>query len=499
MDRHLLALSAISNPVEAPFELWHPALLLDRLWSLSHLPLFAGTMHPVAHVHMGWVTAVLAAGAVLGMRGGPASRRRLVLVLALTSLFVVLVSMGTNAVAGTTYETARSFGGAGAGIAALTFLFGALAAVALWALRRHGASAGVLAAAVGAYALVGSPWLLISRIPPYDGMRNVLWFVTVNLPLLLALLAALFIEKIEAVEATAARSLAAVAVLASLDLSGYLLLPPGFSPTTRELYESLGRVLRADPDSFRIAWTPFTLSHAEEAYADRLLRERDSGSWIIWSATRGGAAAITRGDAYMTKARRLLRRGGDAASAAGERALHHYADCDVKYFLITREAASFRPLFGHGLTPVLQAGGLVVARNDSWVRGGGSGSGIRGIEIRRPDEVTIDGTFAGSGTLLVSESYHPYWAGELDGRPVEVTRVKDSFLGIRAATDGAHRFVLRYRTPWYYPASAALSFLSLLAVLAGWAALVAFPSGRAQGDPGAPAPARRRWITRDRG
>ncbi len=499
MDRHQLALSAISNPGEAPFELWHPALLLDRLWSLSRLPLFAGAMHPVAHVHVGWVTAVLAAGAVLGKRSEAPSRRRLVVVLALAALLVVLLSMGTNAVAATTFESARLLGGPGAGSAALVLLFGALATAAGLAFRRRGIAPGLVTAAVGAYALVGSPWLLISRIPPFDGMRNVLWFLTVNLPLLLALLAALFVEEIEAVEATAARSLAAVAVLASLDLSGYLLLPPGFSPTTRELYESLGRVLRADPDSFRIAWTPLTLSHAEEAYADRLLRVRDSGNWIIWSATRGGAAAITRGDAYMKEARRLLRRGGDAASAAGERALRHYADCDVKYFLITREAASFRPLFGRGLTPVLQAGSIVVARNDFWARGGGSGRGIRVPEIRRPDEETIEGTFAGSGTLLVSESYHPYWAGELDGRPVAVARVKDSFLGIRAATDGAHRFVLRYRTPWYYPATAAVSFLSLLAVLAGWAALVLLRPGHAQGDPGAPGSTRRRWITKDRG
>ena len=53
--------------------------------------------------------------------------------------------------------------------------------------------------------------------------------------------------------------------------------------------------------------------------------------------------------------------------------------------------------------------------------GGGSGQGIRGLEIRRSDGETIDGSFTGSGTLLVSESYHPYWTGELDGRPVAVT------------------------------------------------------------------------------
>lgn len=499
VDRHQLAIFSTSNPGEAPFELWHPVLILDRLWSLARLPLFAGTMHPVAHVHVGWVSAVLAAGAVLGSRRETAPRRRLVLVLALTSVFVVLISMGTNAVASSTYETARSVGGTWAGAAALIGLFGAFAAVAGRVFRLHGAVAGLVTTAVVAYVLVGSPWLLISRIPPYDGMRSVLWFLTVNLPVLLALLAALFLEKVEAVEAGAVRSLTAVALLAWLDLSGYLLLPPGFSPATRELYQSLGRVLQADPDSFRIAWTPFALSHAEEAYADRLLRQRDSGSWLIWCATRWAAPAITKGDAYMQEARRLLRRGGDAADAAAERALRHYAACDVKYFLITRARTSFQPLFGHGLTPVLEAGPLLMARNDFWAGGGGSGPGIRRLEIRRPDEETIDGTFEGSGALLVSESYHPYWTGELDGRPVQVTRVRDSFLGIRAATEGTHRLILRYRTPWYYPASTALSLLSLLALLAGWAALAARRPGRGQGASGAPASPRRRWIKRDRG
>ena len=487
VDRHQLALSATANPNEAPFELWHPALLLDRLWSLARLPPFAGTMHAVAHVHVGWVSAVLAAGAVLGRRRDAPPRRRLVLLLALTSVFVVLISMGTNTVASSTYEAARSVGGTGAGAAALTSLFGALAVLAARAFRRHGAVAGLLTAAVGAYLLVGRPWLLISRIPPYDGMRSVLWFLTVNLPVLLALLAALFLEKVEAVEVSAVRSFIAVALLASLDLSGYLFLPPAFSPATRELYQSLGRVLRADSDTFRIAWTPFVLSHAEEAYADRLLRQRDSGSWIIWCATRWAVPAITKGDAYMREARRLLRRGGKAADAAAERALRHYAACDVKYFLVTHARSSFQPLFGHGLTPVLEAGPLLVARNDFWAKGGGSGPGISRLEIRRPDEETIDGTFEGSGTLLVSESYHPYWTGELDGRPVEVTRVRDSFLGIRAATDGTHRLILRYRTPWYYPASAALSLLSIMAVLMGWAALAARRSGRGQGASEPPA------------
>lgn len=495
VDRHQLAIFSTSNPGEAPFELWHPALLLDRLWSLARLPFFAGTMHPVAHVHVGWVSAVLAAGAVLGSRRETGSRRRLVLALALTSVFVVLISMGTNAVASSTYEAARSVGGTGAGAAALIGLVGAFAAVAGLVFRRHGAVAGLATAAAGAYVLVGSPWLLISRIPPYDGMRNVLWFLTVNLPVLLALLSALLLEKVEAVRAGAVRTLAAVALLAWLDLSGYLLLPPGFSPATRELYQSLGRVLRADPDSFRIAWTPFVLSHAEEAYADRLLRQRDSGSWIIWCATRWAAPAITKGDAYMQEARRLRRRGGDAADAAVERALRHFADSDVKYFLITRAHASFRPLFGRGLTPVLEAGPLLVARNDFWAPGGGSGPGIRRLEMRRPGEERIDATFEGSGTLLVSESYHPYWTAELDGRPVEVTPVRDTFLGIRAATDGAHHLILRYRTPWYYPASAAVSLLSAFAA----AALAAWRRGRGQGGSGASASPRRSWIRTDLG
>jgi hypothetical protein len=193
-----------------------------------------------------------------------------------------------------------------------------------------------------------------------------------------------------------------------------------------------------------------------------------------------------------------MRRAGDTATAAAERALRHYADCDVKYFLITRAAASFRPVFGRGLTPVLQAGPLLVARNDFWVRGGGSGPGIRHVDIRRPDEKTITGTFEGSGTLLVSESYHPYWTGELDGRPVQIAVVRDTFLGIRAATDGAHRLVLRYRTPWYHPASAAASVLSLFAALAAWVLLGLRP-GRGQGAPETPGSRRRRWIRSDRG
>jgi uncharacterized membrane protein len=53
---------------DPPFELWNPALVVDRLWSVSRLPFFKGMMHPLAHVHVGWVLVLLAAGAVLQSR-----------------------------------------------------------------------------------------------------------------------------------------------------------------------------------------------------------------------------------------------------------------------------------------------------------------------------------------------------------------------------------------------------------------------------------------------
>ena len=121
LDRNQLMLSGVTvpdfgfrfwNTSSPPFELWHPALAVDHLWSLSRLPFFSGMMHPIAHVHLGWIPILLAAGAVFqaGKSGG--ERGRLVLVLLASSLLLVQASMGSNTILGSTYESLRPFVGA---------------------------------------------------------------------------------------------------------------------------------------------------------------------------------------------------------------------------------------------------------------------------------------------------------------------------------------------------------------------------------------------------
>jgi hypothetical protein len=464
---------------DPPFELWNPVLVVDRLWSVSRLPLFKGMMHPLAHVHVGWVLVLLAAGAVLQTRETDEERRRLTLALFVACLLVVQTSMGTNTVIGSTYESLRPLLG-GRVATGLMLAAGGLTAAALVSVaRRRGVWVGLAWSAGVAYFAVGTPFLLLARVPPFDSIRNTLWFLTVNLPLLLSLLAALFLDGPDFSKPRPGVALVAFTALAWLDLWPYLWIPTGLAPGTTETYRFVGQRLDEDPDSFRFVWLPYTRSQAEEAYADRFTTKRDYGSWLLWCSGKWGGRAVARGFGELRKFTELARRDDPRAVPAGQKTLRYLALCDVKYLLIRWDHERFRPLVGHGLTPVGLKGSLLVARNDFWK----AGHSLRFPEdpdgrldtLSRPDEETIQATFTASGPVVVSEAYHPYWKAELDGRPVPVEPTDGGLIGLTASKSGFHRLRLHFETPWYYAASTLVSMGSLALVAA---ALVLLRRGR---------------------
>jgi hypothetical protein len=498
LDRKLLALnysfpdlgfrfSGFSHP---PFELWHPVFILDRFWSVSQLPFFKGMMHPLAHVHVGWVSFVLAMGAVLQSRKGGGEWRRLPLVLLVGCLLLVQTSMGTNTIVGSTYESLRLFLGSRIATASL-LVVGLLTVTFLVRLyRRRGAWVGLAWTAGVAYLAIGAPFLILSRFPPFGSMRNPLWFLTINLPILLSLLSALFLDEIDLSQPRAGRALVGFMALAWLDLWPYLWIPTGLAPGTEEAYRFVGRTLDDDPDSFRFAWVPLVTAGPEEAYADRFTGKRDYGSWLLWCSGKWGGRAVARGFAGFRDVAELARRHDPRVVSVGQQALRYFALCDVKYLLVYRNHERFTPLFGHGLTPVMLAGQNLVARNEFWKAGRAlqfpEDPNGRLDALSRPDEETIEANFTGSGPVFVSEAFYPYWKAELDGRPVPVEPMQGGFIGLHAPNRGSHRLRLHFETPWYYGALALLSIVSLAVAAAAFAILRrrsisdAPPSGRAE-------------------
>lgn len=86
---------------------------------------------------------------------------------------------------------------------------------------------------------------------------------------------------------------------------------------------------------------------------------------------------------------------------------------------------------------------------------------------RRADAETISVRIVcpESRVVMAAESYHPNWRVTVDGRPGEVLRVQGASLGARVP-GGEHTVVFRYRRPWYFAASALLSGIGALVILA---------------------------------
>ncbi len=80
--------------------------------------------------------------------------------------------------------------------------------------------------------------------------------------------------------------------------------------------------------------------------------------------------------------------------------------------------------------------------------------------------------------VTVSEAFHPWWRGAVDGRPAPVRRAHLTFMGI-AVPPGARRMELRFEPPLLVRAADAVSRFSWLAVAAG-ALVMAMPRYRAR-------------------
>jgi len=66
--------------------------------------------------------------------------------------------------------------------------------------------------------------------------------------------------------------------------------------------------------------------------------------------------------------------------------------------------------------------------------------------------------------LVISESFHPWWTAELDGASHPVLRAQVAFLGAMIPA-GDHVLELKFRRPWTFVFLAAVSLVSLFAVL----------------------------------
>jgi hypothetical protein len=65
--------------------------------------------------------------------------------------------------------------------------------------------------------------------------------------------------------------------------------------------------------------------------------------------------------------------------------------------------------------------------------------------------------------VMLKESYHPRWGATIDGRPVKVTMLAPSFVGVPVPA-GSHLVVFTYHPISYYPQLFAVGFLALLAL-----------------------------------
>ncbi len=82
------------------------------------------------------------------------------------------------------------------------------------------------------------------------------------------------------------------------------------------------------------------------------------------------------------------------------------------------------------------------------------------------DRIAVDVNAAGAGMLVLSEMYYPGWSAKVNGKAATIYRVDGALRGI-PLTAGANQVELTY-APNSFRMGAALSFITVIAVFAGW-------------------------------
>jgi hypothetical protein len=410
------------------FQLYHPLQLFDLLQSEP----MRGGLSPIVHIQLGFAQVALAAIALVQLRAERRDRPRARVFWSIVIL-LVLISMGRNSIAGSSWTLIRlTFPGA-ATFAVCALLMAVFATLTWLGWRRFGPRAALLFVLGVTAVLFASPFKVLHLVPPYSAMRNPLWFLTVNAPLLLALLSAIALDGLAARAGNAFKLAATLAtVVALLQASPYL--DPDDQPKVptalRQSFAMLGGILRSDPVEARYAWYPYIESNAYFGYADTFHAKPALYSWVLWTATRWGGDFVAEAYARLTSAAEALLRAPLGDEAAGHQmgsALQNLADANVKY-IVTSDLGFQQLTRSRDLLPVARAGYFFVLRNTLWredafvrVEDEAAG-GPHTLSYQRPrdEHIVFDVPSGTGGEVLIAESFHPWWHATLDGADLAV-------------------------------------------------------------------------------
>jgi len=425
-------------PTINSFQLFHPLQLFDLLRSEP----MRGGLSPIVHIQLGFAPVALAAIALVKIRADKADRSRAFIFWSIL-VVLVLLAMGRNSIAlsswnllGMAIPGAPRFMVCGL----LAAVFGALTWLAS---RRFGPRAALLFVLGVTAVLFASPFKVLHLVPPYSAMRNPLWFLTVNAPLLLALLSAIALDGLAARSTRAFRLAATLAtVVAILQASPYL--DPDDQPKVpaalRQSYEVLGGILQSDPIEARYAWYPYLESNAYFGYADTFHKKPALYSWVLWTATRWGGGFLAEAYGGLTSAVESLLRaplGDEAAGHQMRSVLQGLAEANVKY-IVTGDLGFQQLTRSRDLLPVARAGYFFVLRNTLWredafvrIEDEATG-GPHTLPYQRPrdEHIVFDVPSGTDGEVLIAESFHPWWHATLDGADLAVHPTARGLMGL---------------------------------------------------------------------
>lgn len=347
-----------------------------------------------------------------------------------------------------------------------------------------------LAATLGIAVLVLIPSQpILAKLPVFSAIANVRWFLQVNLPLVSALLFGFVLDGALVMNVQDARSPANASLrrlvvpamaLVLLALAGLdalttprrqTILDPAFERDARAAGEALDR----DPSPGRYLRFPYVESDAGDAFLQRFTRRSSAGSWLMWAASRSGAAAYVQ-----------IRNGLEEASSrpVGESAVMALLEAsqdDIRFFVVPSTEHRLDPWLRAGLLELVHDGGLRILRNTLHGSSLGSWATLEGEPVpftRTTAERFFLSLPPGSGArrrVRITEAYYPYWHATFESGatrtevPIEsASRTTEGFLTVRlgelaAKSGGTLEF--RYERPWTDGFALSLSVLFGLVAL----------------------------------
>jgi hypothetical protein len=465
-------------PTVSQYQLYHPLQLFDLLLSEP----MRGGLSPIVHIQFGFAPVALAVVALARLRPDKPDQPRALFFWGLLIL-LVLLSMGRNSIARSSWNLMGILAPGAPKFILCGLLVAAFSALAWITARRLGRRAALLLVLAAAVTLFTSPFQALRLLPPYSAMRNPLWFLTVNAPLLLALLSAVAFDGLAARGGRVFRLAVPLATALTLVQARPYLDPdsqPRVAAEAQQSFQLLGGVLQADPSEARYAWFPYRESWPYFGYADTFHRKPALYSWVLWNATRWGAGFLAEAYGELTSAAESLVRappGDEAAVAKLRSALQRLADANVKY-LVTSASVSHQLTRSPDLEPFARAGMFFVLRNALWredalVRVEDATSGrVRSLSYQRPrdEQITFDVSSGSDSAVLVAESFHPWWHATLDGAALQVRPTAHGLIGLAlpsSSATGSRRVELTFARP----GCRVVSLLSLAALLVSLALL----------------------------